>query len=204
MKMTKSEAGKLGREKSRATQEAALAARKKAYYAKPNTCPECNAVISYEDKTKKKKKFCNSSCSAKYNNRKPIIFTICCICKVAYIKQRASTGDYCSAICLGQYKREKCQLEYLLGERILAPSKLKILVIDINGHLCSICGLTHWCGKPVPLVMDHIDGNSNNNKFYNLRLVCGNCDMQLPTYKSKNKGNGRSFRRERYKNKQSY
>lgn len=25
----------------------------------------------------------------------------------------------------------------------------------------------------------------------NLRLVCGNCDMQLPTYKSKNKNSDR-------------
>ena len=52
--------------------------------------------------------------------------------------------------------------------------------------------------------MDHIDGNSDNNILSNLRLVCGNCDMQLPTYKSKNKGNGRYYRRLRYKNKKSF
>jgi hypothetical protein len=52
--------------------------------------------------------------------------------------------------------------------------------------------------------MDHIDGNSENNHLSNLRLVCGNCDMLLPTYKSKNKGNGRAYRRERYANGKSY
>ena len=52
--------------------------------------------------------------------------------------------------------------------------------------------------------MDHIDGNSDNWMDNNLRLVCGNCDMQLPTYKSKNLGNGRYKRRQRYLEGKSY
>jgi len=56
----------------------------------------------------------------------------------------------------------------------------------------------------MPLVLDHVDGNSENNKLENFRLVCGNCDMQLPTYKNKNKGNGRHYRMKRYKEGKSY
>lgn len=63
------------------------------------------------------------------------------------------------------------------------------------GHRCSICGNTEWMGKPIPLVVDHIDGNPLNCKVDNFRLVCGNCDMQLDTYKGKNKGNGRAWRK---------
>ena len=37
-----------------------------------------------------------------------------------------------------------------------------------------------------------------NNIISNLRLVCPNCDSQLPTYKNRNKGNGRHSRRVRY------
>lgn len=66
------------------------------------------------------------------------------------------------------------------------------------GHKCAICGLTEWMGKPIPLVVDHIDGDPLNHKIDNFRLVCGNCDMQLPTYKAKNKGKGRKYRRELY------
>lgn len=75
----------------------------------------------------------------------------------------------------------------------------KSYLVMMRGHKCTICEITEWEGQPVPLVLDHIDGNSGNQKLTNLRLVCGNCDMQLPTYKNKNKGKGRHSRLQRYK-----
>lgn len=63
------------------------------------------------------------------------------------------------------------------------------------GHKCSICGGTEWMGKPIPLVVDHIDGDPLNCRVDNFRFVCGNCDMQLDTYKGKNKGHGRAWRK---------
>ena len=77
-----------------------------------------------------------------------------------------------------------------------------------RGVACEICKDTeHNFGGtvvPMPLILDHIDGNSDNWKLSNLRLVCGRCDMLLPTYKAKNRGNGRHYRRQRYAQGKSY
>lgn len=59
-------------------------------------------------------------------------------------------------------------------------------------------------GSPLFLVLDHIDGDASNNRRGNLRLICPNCDSQLPTYKARNRGRGRHSRRQRYANGQSY
>lgn len=70
---------------------------------------------------------------------------------------------------------------------------------------CIICNMKPiWLGKPLPFILDHISGDSTDNNRENLRMVCSNCDSQLPTYKAKNKGNGRYARRERYKEGKSY
>ena len=72
---------------------------------------------------------------------------------------------------------------------------MKKHLIRKHGHKCSICETENWFGHKIPLVCDHIDGDSTNNNYDNFRLVCGNCDMLLPTYKSRNLGNGRKDRR---------
>ena len=83
---------------------------------------------------------------------------------------------------------------------------MKKYLINLNGNKCMECG---WCevnptsGK-VPIELEHIDGNSENNNLDNLKLLCPNCHSLTPTYKGLNKGNGRHKRRERYKEGKSY
>ena len=52
---------------------------------------------------------------------------------------------------------------------------------------CEICGNSEWCGKPIPLQLDHIDGNPHNHLLVNLRMICPNCHAQTETYCGKNK-----------------
>ena len=71
--------------------------------------------------------------------------------------------------------------------------KKRILDDNLIKHECQICGQEpRWQGKPMPLILDHKNGINNDNRLENLRFICGHCDSQLPTYKSKNKGRYRA------------
>jgi hypothetical protein len=48
--------------------------------------------------------------------------------------------------------------------------------------------------QPIPLELDHIDGDAGNNNYDNLRVLCPNCHALTPTFKAKNKGKGRAAR----------
>ncbi|WP_208544127.1 HNH endonuclease [Nocardioides seonyuensis] len=78
-------------------------------------------------------------------------------------------------------------------------------ILQEQGEVCAICGgPTTWNGQPMRLVLDHVDGDSTNNRRANLRLICPNCDSQLPTFKARNRGRGRAWRRQRYADGKSY
>jgi len=79
---------------------------------------------------------------------------------------------------------------------------------SISGHLrrylfekyknkCSICkwNKKHSVTGNVPLEVDHIDGNAENNSEDNLRLLCPNCHSLTPHFRNLNKGNGREWRK---------
>lgn len=65
--------------------------------------------------------------------------------------------------------------------------KNRILKEKMIPYTCSICEIgPEWMGKPMTLILDHINGINNDNRLENLRFVCSNCDCQLDTYKSRN------------------
>ena len=65
----------------------------------------------------------------------------------------------------------------------------KVILRDkLKKYECKICGIgPMWNDKPMPLILDHINGKNRDHRLENLRFVCSNCDTQLPTYKSKNR-----------------
>ena len=211
------EAGKLGSIKSTIIAREQKKAREDQYYADPKKCPVCGKVIPYEKRNSSK--FCSLSCAATHNNREypkrssssvrqpkehntiitPFNGRVCPVCgKTHFKKHNVHCSTYCASI-----KTYSKHVLYIKNTGLVPVGKngeanrkvVKRYLTEKHGHRCSICGITEWQGKPAPLVVDHIDGDSTNNKVDNFRLVCGNCDMQLPTYKSKNKS-GRTWRKQ--------
>lgn len=123
-------------------------------------------------------------------------------CKRCSKKIRANITGYCRE-CLYMVREEEtithwketgntgCAVATTLRNAVRRYLEVK------QNNCCAICGIeAFWNGRPISLVLDHIDGDASNNWENNLRLVCPNCDSQLPTFKSRNKNSARAHRRE--------
>jgi hypothetical protein len=169
--------------------------------------------------------FCSHSCSAIYNNKNKIInkysndntsklisvenkiirIKSCIFCNKDFTIKSNKNQKYCSSGCRSAEHRKMVYDKISNGEVNGHASKtMRQYLISVRGCKCETCGISEWMGYPLVVIMDHINGNSDDNSLTNLRLICSNCDTLTPTYKCKNKGKGRAYRRQRYSEGRSY
>ena len=115
-------------------------------------------------------------------------------------------SKYCSNKCQGEYEFKIIMDKIESGDLTQSHKMYKRFLILKHGEKCMECG---WCEKnmfsgKIPIELEHIDGDSNNNNLLNLKLLCPNHHALTSTYKALNKGNGRYNRKLRYQNGKSY
>lgn len=77
---------------------------------------------------------------------------------------------------------------FVIGSNLSSKSlKKKLFKNKLLEEKCSKCGLENqWEGEPISLQLDHINGNHDDNKLDNLRILCPNCHSQTKTFGGRN------------------
>ena len=111
---------------------------------------------------------------------------------------------YCSVKCRVDFDYQSFVRRWMAGEESGGqPSRPDDLVGAVRRWLGEQKGKACWdCGwakvnpasNKVPVQVDHIDGEPENHRPENLRLLCPSCHSLTPTYMALNKGNGRKSR----------
>lgn len=160
-----------------------------------------------------RKKFCSESCrqnhmtsirDRKKKNEEAFIRSNSKSCLECGNPISREHTKFCCLECRNLYKeKETIHLMETGGE--IGPRRVRSFMIRNYGNTCmdENC-VWDFSKRTVTIEVDHIDGNSENNKKENLRLLCPNCHSLTATYKGKNAGNGRAKRRERYHTGKSY
>ncbi|HYZ81150.1 MAG TPA: HNH endonuclease [Solirubrobacteraceae bacterium] len=66
--------------------------------------------------------------------------------------------------------------------------KTRLLTAGLKESRCESCGLTQWRDQPLSLELHHVNGDGEDNRLANLRLLCPNCHSQTDTWGARNKG----------------
>lgn len=159
-------------------------------------CLNCKKKL----KGRYQKKFCNSSCSAIYNNTARMKSKYCLQCN-SELLGRQKRNKYCNNQCQRDYEYEQKKKLILSDKAHLLKSRdkdriIKKVLIELHGNKCMRCGwkVINSHTDKIPIQLEHKDGHWYNCKLNNLELLCPNCHSLTKTFGGANRGHGRPWR----------
>ena len=149
-----------------------------------------------------RKKFCNHSCAASYNNRlKETKKHYCLNCG-----KEINRGFYCDNKCHAEYKNKEYIERWKRGEENGLRGKYGIseyvrnYIFEKNNNQCEVCHrsfVNPYTGLSI-LQIHHIDGDCTNNKEENLQLLCPTHHAMTENFGRRNNNATRKDNRKRY------
>jgi DNA-binding transcriptional ArsR family regulator len=67
-------------------------------------------------------------------------------------------------------------------ERSRTHVKLRLLSAGVKENRCEECGISEWLDEPLSMTLHHVNGDGDDNRLANLRLLCPNCHSQTPNF----------------------
>jgi len=85
-----------------------------------------------------------------------------------------------------KYSLDDILIEHCIYSR--SSLKRRLIKEGLLKNQCSLCGQApQWNGKLLIMILDHINGINDDNRLFNLRLLCPNCNSQTNTFSGRNK-----------------
>ncbi len=87
-------------------------------------------------------------------------------------------------------RRRRPLAEIMVAHSLYSTNDLRkrLIAEGIKPARCEQCRRRRWNDAPIPLELDHRNGDRTDHRLENLRLLCPNCHAQTETYCGRNVG----------------